>query len=305
MGVSTLCECYFEGARGMNVNCGTGLEEETRRFFEDAKGGLEALIGDRLTGLEQELPRFFEGARQGLAVLGPAVAELDRHLARRFSTFAYIHLDENLMSNVLADLLGRDFAHGQGDLFLSALLKDLRKDEATQSGVSRLGLLPDGAPWSQVRVVREAYTTHIEAWKRKIDIVISMRVGENPDRVAIAIENKPPSAPDQPNQLNDYAKHLERKYEGRYLLLYLTSGRTEPSEESLPAKRRNQLKCQGHFACVSMVEWVNGWLQEAENQVEASYVQRFVADFRQAVLHKYTNPGSEPGSVTLLGQVAS
>lgn len=286
--------------------CDTSLEEETtRQFFKGAKGGLAALSRDRLTALEEQVPRFFEGGQAGLAVLGPVVAELDRHLARRFSTFAYIHLDENLMSNVLADLLGRDLAHGQGDLFLSALLKDLRKDEATQSGVSRLGLLPDGASWSQVRVVREAYTTHIEAWKRQIDVEISMRVGETPDRVAIAIENKPPSAPDQPNQLNDYAKHLERKYEGRYLLLYLTPGGTEPSEESLPAKRRDELKCQGHFARVSMVEWVNGWLQEAENQVKAAYVQRFVADFRRAVLQKYTDAESDPGSVTLLGQVAS
>ena len=294
----------------------TSLQEETRRFFDGAKGGLSALSRDRLTALEQEVPRFFEGARQGLAVLGPVVAELDRHLARRFSVFnfdrlhrpgiaRYFHFDENRMSDVLADLLQPNSVHGQGDLFLSALLKDLRKDEATQSGVSRLGLLLDGASWSQVRVVREAYTTHIEAWNRQIDIEISMRVGENPDRVAIAIENKPPSAPDQPNQLNDYAKHLEGKYDGRYLLLYLTPGGTEPTEGSLPAPRRDELRCQGHFACVSMVEWVNGWLQEAENQVKAAYVQRFVADFRQAVLQKYTDAESEPGSVTFPGQVAS
>ena len=258
--------------------------------------------------IAQEAPRFFEGVKQGRRVLRQAVAELDRHLARRFSTFAYIHLDENCMSDVLADLLRPDFAHGQGDEFLTALLKDLRKEAATQSGtnlktgVERLGLLPDGSTWSGVRVVREALTTHIEDWNRRIDIEISMWVGG--ERVAIAIENKP-SAEDQPGQLEDYAKHLRRKYGGRYLLLYLTRDRTEPSEESLPAKRRDELKCQGHFACVSMVKWVNGWLQEAENQVKAAYVQRFVDDFRQAVLQKYTDAESEPGSVTLLGQVAS
>ena len=292
----------------MTVPCDTSLEEATRRFFEGAKGGLAALSRDRLTALEEKVPRFFEGVRQGLAVLGPAVAELDCHLARRFSTFAYIHLDENLMSDVLADLLGRDLAHGQGDLFLTALLKDLRKEAATPSGTNlktgmeRLGLLPGGSTWSGVRVVREALTTHIEAWHRRIDVEISMRVGE--EIVAIAIENKP-SAEDQPGQLDDYARHLDKKYRGQYLLLYLTPNQTSPDRGSIEPIRQRELENQGRFACVSLVKWTQGWMLEAENQVRASYVQRFVADFRQAVLRKYTHSGAEPGSVTLLGQVAS
>ena len=274
------------------MDCGRGQDESTRRFFEGAKGGLDDLIGDRLTGLKQELPRFLEGAKQGLSVLGPVVAELDRHLARRFSAFAYIDLDENLMSRVLADLLRSDSEHGQGDLFVSALLKHLREDKATQSGMARI--LPDGSAWSQVRVVREALTTHIAAWHRRIDVEISMSVDE--ERVAIAIENKP-RAEDQPAQLDAYAEHLKRKYGGGYLLLYLTPEGAEPSEDSLLPKRRAELG--NHFACASLVEWVNGWLQEAETQVKASYVQRFVADFRQAVLRKYTDSKAGPSQIAL------
>ena len=278
----------------MKVVCGTGLEEATRRFFEGAKGGMDDLSRVRLTRLRQECPRFFEGARQGLAVLGPVVAELDRHLARRFSTFAYIHLDENLMSDVLADLLRPDFGHGQGDLFLSALLRHLREDKATQEGIACI--LPDGSTRSQVRVVREALTTHIEAWNRRIDVEISMRVGK--ERVAIAIENKP-SAEDQPAQLDDYADHLQRKYCGRYLLLYLTPDGADPSEESLLPQRRDELA--DHFACVNLVKWAQGWMQQAESQVKAGYVQRFVADFRQALLRKHADSETEQSLVPPLG----
>ncbi len=240
------------------------------------------------TNLKQETPRFFEGARQGLQVLRPVIAELDRHLARRFSTFKYIHLDENRMSDVLADLLRPDSEHGQGDLFLAAFVNHLRKDEATKSGMKKR-ILRDGSTWSHVRVYREALTTHIDAWNRRIDIEISMTVDRK--RVGIAIENKP-SAEDQPAQLDHYAEHLDSKYKGRYLLLYLTPDGKPPEPKSLTQERQTELG--DHFACVSLVKWAQGWLQEAENQVSASYVQRFVADFRQVLLQRYADSETEP-----------
>ena len=84
--------------------CDNNLDREVPRFFKEAKKGIEERKKDRKTKL-REIPHFFEGARQGLRVLRPAVAELDRHLAPRFSVFNSIRLDENRMSNVLADLL--------------------------------------------------------------------------------------------------------------------------------------------------------------------------------------------------------
>ena len=276
---------------------GTSLEEATRRFFEGAKRGLDDLRGDRmarLRQLQQEVPRFFEGARQGLRILAPVVAELDRHLARRFSTFAYIDLDENLMSDVLADLLRPDFVHGQGDLFLESLLSQLGKDEERRPVRHRMAcLLPDGSTRSQVQVDREARTTHIEAERRRIDILISMRVDKSPDRVAIAIENKP-SSKDEEDQLQHYADHLESQYGGRYLLLYLTPDGGPPDPVSIKPHRRAQLEKQGRFACVKLDQWLDGWMREAESQVKASYVQHFVADFRQALLDRYVDSETGP-----------
>ena len=277
----------------MRVVGGTDFVEAIGQFFECAKGGLDDLINARKARL-QDTQRFFEGAKQGLAVLGSVGAELDRHLARRFSVFnfdrfhppgtaGYFHLDENRMSDVLADLLQPNSVHGQGDLFLSALVGHLRKDEATHAAMKRI--LPGDPTWPNTLVTREVLTTrssHAPQWR--IDIVISMRVGGK--STAIAIENKP-SARDQPGRLDVYAEHLQKKYEGRYLLLYLTPDGKEPSEDSLLPQRRAELG--DHFACVSLVKWAKRWMQEAESQVKAGYVQRFVADFRRAVLQKYTD----------------
>lgn len=269
-------------------------KQEIHDFFEGAKQGLDDQRKAHDTRLRQETPRFFEGAKQGLDILGKASVVIDRHLARRFSTFRYIHLDENCMSDVLADLLRPDSAHGQGDLFLAALLKHLQDNEATQLGMKRI--LPDDSTWSHPLVYREAPTTHIDNRKRRIDIEIRMSVDGR--EVGIAIENKP-GKKHPPRQLDAYAENLDKKYKGQYLLLYLTPTPESkpPPPESLPSERQTELG--DHFACVSLVEWAKGWLQEAENQVKASYVQQFVGDFRQVLLQKYADAETDP-NLTML-----
>ena len=192
---------------------------------------------------------------------------------------------------------GPDSEHGQGELFLAAFLKHLRNDESTKKGMEQI--LPNDSTWSNVRVFREEHTTHIEASKRRVDIEISMSVGGRP--VGIAIENKP-SAEDQQEQLKDYAEHLCRKYKGNYMLLYLTPYGSPPECKSLTNDQRTELDY--HFACASLVEWAQGWMLEAKNQVKASYVRRFVKDFRQTLLEKYTGSEPEPYS-SMLTKIAS
>ena len=291
----------------MKVACDTSLTQRVKRFVEGARGGLDDLREARRTRLKQDTQRFFGGSKQGLAVLGPVVAELDRHLARRFSVFnldrfhppgsaSYFHLDENRMSDVLADLLQPNSVHGQGDLFLSALLGHLRDDEVTHAAMKRI--LPADPTWPDTIVTREALTTHsIRASNKRMDIVISMTMGG--ESVAIAIENKP-KAEDEPAQLDVYADHLQRKYDGRYLLLYLTPYGNPPGHESLSPDRQRDLVEKGRFACVKLDQWSKGWMLEAESQVKAAYVQRFVADFRQAVVRKYMDSEAQLGPIAFL-----
>ena len=183
------------------------------------------------------------------------------------------------MSDVLAYLLKSQETHGQQDLFLTAFLDHLRDNEKTRSALNRI--LPDGSNGFQVRVTREARTTHIEASKW-IDIEIYMLVDGNP--VGIAIENKP-WAPDQDKQLSDYADHLELKHQGRFNLLYLTPNGDDPSCNSIEPEKREKLKAEKKFANASIHDWASddGWLKRAEDGVKAERVRWFVSDFRTAL----------------------
>lgn len=227
------------------------------------------MAGD--TNLKQETRRFFEGAKQGLAIWQQATANLDLHLARRFTFFHFIALDENRMSDVFAYLLNPDETHGQGELFLREFLSDVP-----------LKWLPE-SDWSRVSIGREVITSRIENWNRRIDIEIAFQIDDS--WVAIAVENKP-WAGDQDQQLSDYARHLESMYEGRFKLIYLTPKGEDPSEYSITREEREQLENEGKLANALIRKWAgdNGWLKRAENEVKAERVRWFVSDFRKALI---------------------
>ena len=222
----------------------------------------------------REISRFFEGVRDRLEILTQYRAEVEAHLARRFSFFHFIDFDENRMSDVFAYLLNPDETHGQGDLFLREFLSELLKEP--------LEWLPESG-WSHVRIGREVTTARIEDWKRRIDIEIAFRT--NDDWVAIAVENKP-WAGDQDQQLSDYARHLELMYDGRFKLIYLTPNGEEPSEASITSGERKKREDEKQLDYASIRNWAsdNGWLKRAESEVKAERVRWFVSDFRKALI---------------------
>ena len=187
------------------------------------------------------------------------------------------------MSYVLAYLLAPDGTHGQQDLFLTAFIDHLQKNEMTQSAMKRI--VPNGSNRSNVQISREARTIHIDSQNRRIDVEISMNVGGR--RVGIAIENKP-WASDQDKQLSDYADHLESKYQGRFNLLYLTPNGDDPPCNSITPEKREKLKCEKKLANAKIQDWAsdNGWLKRAEDKVKAEQVRWFVSDFRKALMER-------------------
>ena len=139
-----------------------------------------------------------------------------------------------------------------------------------------------GTKWSEVRVGRETLTTRIDDSKRRIDIEVGLRSSDG-DRVGLAIENKP-DADDQEGQLAAYAAHLELKYDGRFLLLYLTRAGDRPSLKSLVEKGRQVLEARRQFACASIRCWAQGWMAEAEEKAKAAQVRWFTSDFRRTLI---------------------
>lgn len=171
-----------EGQPGIQ---GTEAREALERFVVD---------NDDLLTLESRIGRF-----NIFDALGIAHAEI-RH------------------SNFLAFILDPAESHGQGQLFLKAILMDLLK----QAPPERRPLSPidlDGIDLRGVEVRRE--------WKHT-DLLI--RCQEPP--IVVVIENKI-GAKEGPDQLSRYEATMKKHYPGvRPLYVYLTLNADQPSEDA-------------------------------------------------------------------------
>ena len=131
-------------------------------------------LGPTLTSLGHQYPAL-AAKRAGSELFG----------APRLNAFSLFQPNEVQLSRIIADLFDPSGAHGQGLLFLNAMLSEL--------GLERVSAI------DSVSVRREMVTKD----KRQIDLVIGM------PNIILGIENKP-WAGQQPDQLSDYFEALER-----------------------------------------------------------------------------------------------
>ena len=182
------------------------------RFFAE--------LGQRLDEAQREDLRRYQRFFDELMIRLESARELDRqlnhHLAYRFNVFEYLRTDELGLSRIISDLLDPEAKHGQGHLFLQALLQLL----GVNSGGPDTGLM--GTRVTVERVIKE---------QRRIDIVVEMPADDG--RYCLAIENKP-YADDQKSQVVDYLEYLASEYDNRFLLIYLSPDGEGPTEWSLP-----------------------------------------------------------------------
>ena len=168
----------------------------------------------------REYADFFARLLPALEAARKLDAELDRHLAHRFSALEYLRTDELGLSKIIADLLNPRHAHGQGPLYLELLLDELR---------DTLGLdFPVGEPQlDEAKAVREFPTRT----NRRIDICVKVPAG---GRIFhLAIENKP-YASDGKNQIRDYLEHLHEVSGDGFLPIHLSPHGEGPDDSSLP-----------------------------------------------------------------------
>ena len=191
---------------------------EMERFLSD--------LGERMESVRENnsrrFQRFVNGLKPRLDAARDLESELNRHLAHRFNVLDYVRTDELGLSRVIADLLNPRASHGQGPLFLQALLNNLKLTKRWA------GLHPDGASVSLERVITA---------QRRIDVYV--QIPSNDRLYCLAIENKP-YASDQENQVRDYLEHLARKFQERFLLIYLSPAGETPSDWSLPEENLDQ-----------------------------------------------------------------
>ena len=137
--------------------------------------------------------------------------ELDRHLAHRFNVFKYLRTDELGLSRVIADLLDPTHEHGQGTTFLKAMLDAFSQ---TRGRFSRLQ-----STLTPPRTERATDTG-------RIDITVDIPDGNR--SFCLAFENKP-YAPQKAGQVSAYLRYLAKRYERRFLLVYLPPSGKGPS----------------------------------------------------------------------------
>ena len=149
--------------------------------------------------------------------------------------------------------------------------------------------------WLQ-QVEIEHCTTTLQS-RRFIDLCIHLQASGG----LLAIENKPwHSSVDEPNQLFDYATHLERLACGRpWMLVYVGQG--SPSEESIAATERKQLATAGHLVTVTWGQ-VLDFLTSCVPKIQAQKVRWFVEDFINLMAQE-TMKNNDSGELTYVAQL--
>ena len=238
---------------------------ELEQFFAAVSSRIKATEKEfargssRLLTTQSEFERFFAAVSHRVELAETQQRRRDKKRATGFNVFDLIEPDENKLSDVLAGLLDPEGCHGQGDLFLRLLFK-------------QLGLGSDPKLTKNVTVLREAPTHGILKYRRRIDVLVEAGAW-------VAIENKVDSL-EQQDQVKDYLEHL--RYCTKHniqdsVLIYLTPNERKPDSLSPAAfeeaQRSRKLRCWSYHGDLRV------WLESCRHECEAQKIRDFISDF--------------------------
>lgn len=238
---------------------------ELERFFTDvssrmelaeknwASGPFPALMG------QFKLKEFFVAVSHRMELAEKHRRRIDKRCATGFNVFDLIDPDENKLSDVLGGLVDPKGGHGQGDLFLRLLFK-------------QVGLGSDAKLTKNATIQREAPTHGILKYRRRIDVLVEAGV-------LLAIENKVDSL-EQPEQVKDYLEHLHqctRSNSKRNILIYLTPDGRSP--KSLSPIILKQVQDSERLYCWSYQKHLTQWLENCRHDCESEKIRNFLSDF--------------------------
>lgn len=234
---------------------------ELERFFTDVSSRLGMAETPLVRGSSRsptatsELKQFFTAASHQVEIQ----RRFDKRRASGFNVFDLIDPDETKLSEVLAGLLDSEGSHGQGDLFLRLLFK-------------QLGLGSVAKPTAAATVQCEAPTHGIEKYRRRMDVFVEAGL-------LLAIENKVDSL-DQKDQVKHYLEHLQHCTRGsgeKSVLIYLTPNGRRP--DSLDRVQCDEAESSGSLQCWSYQVELRAWLEVCRQQCAAQKIQDFLCDF--------------------------
>jgi hypothetical protein len=223
-----------------------------------------------------DLARIMGNLSYRLKLLAQTRRSTDRLLATRFNIFDYLEPDENFLSDLIHDLLEVDGRHGQGDAFLKAFITTM---------------CPATAPWKFQSLEREEKTGLIASHQRRMDVLIDL--GE----FGIALENKP-WAEDGKDQIHDYVAHLDRRFAGKFAIIYLSRDGGKPT--SIRADRGERLIKEKKLVLAAYCGLFRDWLECCYRLCAAEKIRWFLTDFITYVEQEFdpvdsTRPGCSHG----------
>ena len=176
-------------------------------------------------------------------------------LSPRFNLFrSLINPNEMMLSKMLGFILDPQETHAQGVYFLEGF-------------IDRFIGIENNFVAKNVKIMLEAPASNIENNQRRMDIDIDLGGG-----VSFAIENKP-WASDQPEQMNDYYRHILIRYPHKRRIIYLSGGGWEPGSHS--ADKDLMGDDYVHITYHDLSEW----LEESARGCRAERVRYFVSEF--------------------------
>jgi hypothetical protein len=202
-----------------------------------------------------QLENFVGNFQYRMKLLAQTRVHTDRLLATRHNVFEYIEPNENALSDLIRDLLDPAGKHGQGDTFLREFINIMKAPVPS---------------WNSCSIYRENVTSLIEHTLRRIDLLIDF------GNFGIAIENKP-WAGEQKEQIGDYVTHLERRYAGRFLIIYLSPAGSEPT--SIDPSTKSRLLDEGKLLLVAYTRGFREWLSSCYRNCAAEKIRHFLLDF--------------------------
>lgn len=220
------------------------------------------MVSSDTTG-DERYQNFYSVLKKKLEVYKDSKRHLDRFLSTDFNVFTLFNPNENLLSEIIADLLNPSGSHGQRHRFLDTFLRQVIKE------TNLLDSLLEKQPRS---VTCESHTVYIENSQRRIDILVDF------ENFGLGIENKP-EADDQEQQLKDYSDDLKKRYKGKFCLLYLTWKGDNPKEKSIACNLREELKRDRKLICISYRRDILKWIEECCRLCESDRFRWFLRDF--------------------------
>ena len=200
-----------------------------------------------------DLDDFYSDLNQKLIIQRQTKRHLDRFLSPDFNVFTCIKPDEKRLSNVIANLLNPASSHGQQGVFLDAFLRRIGKDDLCDKQSTQV-----------------ATEYRIENPEGYIDVLVDFGV------FGIAIENKP-WAKETNEQISKYSDYLNKKYKGRFCLVYLTQDGRQPT--SIEENKCSELIQNHKLLLRSYRRDILEWLRECCQLCESDKVRGFLFDF--------------------------